>query len=266
MIDHISMSDAKPTKSASRAGAQVLNTFIDALDWEAAVNTIVEWGRDRQPRTVCLCNVHSSITALDDPQLATALGQADMVLPDGAPVAWMLRRKGFPHQPRIAGPDLMLETCSELARTTTGVFLFGSTEQTLQKLDAALRTKFPALNIVGSLSPRFGAWTDDEKHQYAEAINQSGAGIIFVGLGCPKQEIWMAESKERIHGVLLGVGAAFDFHAGTIQRAPTAFQKLGLEWLHRLLSEPRRLWKRYFTTNTRFLALSCRELIKLNRK
>lgn len=176
-----------------------------------------------------------------------------MVLPDGAPVAWTMRRKGYKDQTRIAGPDLMWKLCEAAARNAVPVFLFGSKPETLSALDAHLKHSFPKLDIRGSLSPRFGQWTDEEEAGYIDTIIQSGARIVFVGLGCPKQEIWMSNTKHRIDGVLLGVGAAFDFHAGIIKRAPLFYQRMGLEWAHRLTSDPLRLWKRYLFTNSRFL-------------
>ena len=254
------MKDNTITTKPIRIGASVLGTFIDALDWNDVIATILSWGTQRQSASVCLCNVHSAVTAVDDPALASALRTSEMVLPDGAPIAWFLRRKGFRQQTRIAGPDLMLRLCETLQHTLTSVFLFGSSENTMLLLRRNLNTRFPNLAIAGTLSPRFGDWTKEEESRYVDAIRSSGAGIIFVGLGCPKQEIWMSRYSREIPGVLLGVGAAFDFHAGNIRRAPVLFQKAGLEWLHRLLSEPRRLWKRYLITNTRFILLSIREL------
>lgn len=244
-----------------REGSPVLGTFIDAGDWNTLLSRIQVWADNHEHRTVCLCNVHSAVTARDDHTLAASLASSDIVLPDGAPIAWTLRRKGFPHQARIAGPDLMLRLCADLERTGTGVFLFGSTEGTLGQLESQLRNLFPGLNVRGTLSPEFGDWSETLENEYVEKINESGAGVIFVGLGCPRQEIWMARRKADINGVMLGVGAAFDFHAGTIKRAPQWMQRFGIEWLHRLLSEPRRLWKRYLVTNTKFILFSGHDLL-----
>ena len=252
--DHM-IEDAIST-GRQRVGAHVLGTFIDALNWDSAIKTILDWGAQRRSCTVSFCNV----TAVDDNALANALSASEMVLPDGAPIAWLLRRKDFKQQTRIAGPDLMLKLCDALQHTSTGVFLFGSSENTLQLLQKNLEHQFPKLKIVGALSPRFGNWTGEEESEYIDIIRQSGAGITFIGLGCPKQEIWMTKHSREIPGVLLGVGAAFDFHAETTRRAPAFFQKTGLEWLHRLLSEPRRLWKRYLITNTRFIFMSIGEI------
>lgn len=247
--------------TADREGASVLSTFVDAISWDDAVARIVNWGLQRESRIVCLCNVHSSVTATKDDTLSRALAKSDLVLPDGAPIAWMLRRKGFPNQTRIAGPDLMARICQELTQNGPTVFLFGSTQNTLERLHRMLLTQHPSLRIAGILSPKYGSWSNEEESAYIDAINQSGAGLVFIGLGCPKQEIWMANNRSRIDGVMLGVGAAFDFHAGTVRRAPFLYQKFGLEWLHRLLSEPRRLWRRYLSTNTRFLWLATKDLL-----
>ena len=246
-----------------RTGIRVLGTFIDALDWNETLDQITEWSINKSSRIVCLCNAHSSVTAISEPSLAAALSISDMVLPDGAPIAWMMRRKGYNKQSRIAGPDLMYKLCKNIENTDQSVFLFGSSNDTLVKLVHNLTSQLPYLNIRGSLSPSYGHWTQAEEQAYINAINESGAEIIFVGLGCPKQEIWMANNRHNICGVMLGVGAAFDFHAGTIERAPEVFQHLGLEWLHRLFTEPGRLWKRYLVTNTKFIYLSALELLKI---
>ena len=145
---------------------------------------------------VCLCNVHSSVTSLDDHRLAIALAEADMVLPDGAPVAWMLRRKGFLRQPRVAGPDLMQQLCAALEHENVGVFLFGASESSLSSLKERLQSLYPKLQLCGALSPRYGQWPDDLERQYIEAINASGAGVIFVGLVCPARKFgWPARKR-----------------------------------------------------------------------
>lgn len=243
-----------------RKGRKVLSTFIDALSWDESIDLISRWGSNRESRTVCLCNVHSSVSAINDTSLAASLADSDMVLPDGSPIAWALRKKGFKHQHRIAGPDLMEKLCKSIENTNLGIFLFGSTTETLQKLEQYLNSNFPNLSLTGKLSPKYGNWSIAEEENYIKTINNSGAGIVFIGLGCPKQEIWMIKNRKKVHGVMLGVGAAFDFHAGTIKRAPLIMQKTGLEWLHRLLSEPRRLWKRYLITNTKFIYLNTLDL------
>lgn len=188
--------------------------------------------------------------------------EADMSTPDGAPIAWMLRRLGYPAQERINGPDLMLHYCAHAERTGESVFLYGGRIETLLLLEQRLKEKFPELRIAGRYSPPFRKLTEEEDRQVTEKINSSGAATVWVGLGCPKQEQWMAEHRGAINAVMIGVGAAFDYHAGTLRRAPVWMQQNGLEWLHRLCKEPSRLWKRYLLTNTLFLGLALSQLIR----
>lgn len=234
-------------------GDLLLGTHIDALTWESASQRIVRWAQKRRSRMVCLCNVHTLITAREDPALRAALLQSDMNAPDGAPLAWLMRKRRHPDQQRISGPDLMWRTMTDAQRSGLSVFLYGSTESTLKKLRASLTTSFPTLQIAGLLAPPFRSLSAEEDVDITETIRRSGAQLVFVGLGCPKQEKWMASHLDRIDAVMLGVGAAFDYHAGTLKRAPLVWQRNGLEWLYRLAMEPGRLMRRYLVTNTRFL-------------
>jgi N-acetylglucosaminyldiphosphoundecaprenol N-acetyl-beta-D-mannosaminyltransferase len=239
--------------SAEREGKPVLEAFIDAVTWDEAVTQIVAWGTARESRYVCMCNVHSVVTTTQDAEFKIAVNNADMATPDGAPVAWALRKLGHSGQERINGPDLMLKYLAQAERLGQLVFFYGSTEATLASLRAAFVKKFPLLHIAGTYSPPFHSLSREDDARIVNMINASGAQVVFVGLGCPKQEKWMAEHRGRIHAVMVGVGAAFDFHAGTVKRAPLWWQKHGLEWLYRLGSEPRRLLKRYLVTNTIFV-------------
>jgi N-acetylglucosaminyldiphosphoundecaprenol N-acetyl-beta-D-mannosaminyltransferase len=184
-----------------------------------------------------------------------------MATPDGAPVAWMLRRLGFAGQPRVNGPDLMWALCERCAASGQPVFLYGSTTATLERLVRRMGEAFPGLKLAGVESPPFQAMTDEEDAAVVKRINDSGASIVFVSLGCPKQEAWMAAHRGRVKAVMIGVGAAFDFHAGIVSRAPVWMRENGLEWLHRLGSEPRRLWRRYLVTNTLFIVGAIRQLL-----
>jgi len=239
--------------SEGRTGASVLGSHIDAVDWGACLDRIFDWARAGESRYVCLCNAHSVVTARRDPAFARVLGAADLAVPDGAPVAWCLRRLGFPRQRRIAGPDLMWKTCARAAAEDVPVFLCGGTAATLERLAARLKREFPRLKLAGSLSPPFRKLTGDDHAAIVRAVERSGARIVFVGLGCPSQEEWMAARRGALPAVMIGVGAAFDFHAGAVRRAPRWMREAGLEWLHRLLAEPRRLWRRYLVTNALFL-------------
>jgi N-acetylglucosaminyldiphosphoundecaprenol N-acetyl-beta-D-mannosaminyltransferase len=184
-----------------------------------------------------------------------------MATPDGMPVTWMLRHMGFPNQQRINGPDLMWNYCEFAERMNESIFLYGNTQQTLDNLQRRLRISFPKLMIAGTCSPPFRTLSNKEDDEIVQLINNSGARVVFVSLGCPKQELWMAAHRGKINAVMVGVGAAFDYHAGTIKRAPLWMQHHGLEWLHRLYSEPRRLWKRYIVTNSIFIVVAGWQLI-----
>ena len=244
-----------------RRGNQILEAFIDALSWDEAIGLITQWGAARESRYVCLCNVHSVVTTTSDVEFKTAINNADMATPDGAPVAWVLRRLGHRFQERINGPDLMLKYLAEAERLDQVVFFYGSTETTLSRLRVALNGRFQRLRIGGTYSPPFRQLSHEEDDRIVNMINESGAHVVFVGLGCPKQEKWMAEHRGRINAVMIGVGAAFDYHAGVIKRAPLWWQRHGLEWLFRLCSEPRRLFLRYLVTNTLFAVGLVRQFI-----
>lgn len=246
----------------SRVVGEVLGVRIDAISWEVALNRLLSWAQARESRYVAISNVHVVVSAAQDTAYAKVINGADMATPDGAPVAWMLRRLGFAGQPRISGPDLMWELCERCAAAGPSVYFYGSTEATLRVLTERLHAAFPQLVVVGNESPPFRALTDEEDAAAVARINASGAGIVFVGLGCPKQERWMAEHHGQVRAVMIGVGAAFDFHAGTVRRAPAWMREHGLEWLHRLCSEPGRLWRRYLVTNTLFVAKASLQLLR----
>jgi len=239
----------------------VLGARVHAVSWDCAVGRIIEWAKNRESRCVCICNVHSVVTAGKDANFQTAINSADLATPDGMPVAWVLRATGFPKQARISGPDLLWRVCESVSGSETSVFFYGSTEETLTQLRSSLNRKLPALRIAGLHSPPFRPLSAAEDEEITRTINQSGAGIVFVGLGCPRQETWVAAHRGRIDATMIGVGAAFDFHAGHVARAPAWMQNGGLEWLHRLLSEPGRLWRRYLVTNSLFLLGVARQLL-----
>lgn len=246
---------------AARTTVPVLGAPIDALDWLAALSRLAGWAGSGESRYVCICNAHSVVTSRRDPRFAKVVNEADMATPDGAPVAWLMRRLGENGQQRINGPDLMWRYFRLAARRGEPVYLYGGRPETLVLLEKKLREQFPTLPIAGSYSPPFRQLTEEEDAAAVEAINASGARTVWVSLGCPKQEQWMAEHRDKIRAVLVGVGAAFDYHAGTVKRAPLWMQRNGLEWLHRLCSEPKRLWKRYLATNSLFLCYAAWQLL-----
>ena len=248
-------------ESDQRRRVAVLGVPIDAVRWDEALARVARWADGRESRVVCICNVHSVVTASRDPAFGAVVEACDMATPDGAPVAWMLRRLGVRRQPRVNGPDLMWRSCGEAAASGRGIYLYGGSQQTLDLLCGRLREAYPALQIAGAVSPPFRPLTAEEDAAEVERINSSGVGLLFVGLGCPKQEHWMQDHRDQVHAVMIGVGAAFDYHAGTLPRAPAWMQRFGLEWVHRLAHEPRRLWRRYLVTNSLFTAGAIRQLL-----
>ena len=244
-----------------RTTVPVLSVPIDVIGWDAAVRRIMSWARQRSSRYVTICNAHVVVTASRSPDYFRVISSSDMATPDGAPVAWMIRKLGFPLQPKISGPDLMPSLLEQARTSGVPVFFLGSTPETLALLVGRVRERHPDIVVGGICSPPFRPLSEEEDAAIVAQINDSGAGLVFVGLGCPKQERWMAEHRGRVNAVMLGVGAAFDFYAGSVNRAPEWMQRHGLEWLHRLLSEPRRLWKRYLTTNTLFVVGAARQLL-----
>jgi N-acetylglucosaminyldiphosphoundecaprenol N-acetyl-beta-D-mannosaminyltransferase len=211
---------------------------------------------------LCFCNVQAVVTARRNDLFSAVLRASDLNCPDGAPVAWMLRRAGFAMQRRVTGPDLMDHYCRAAAGRNEAIFLLGGTPSTLDMLKRRLLERYPGLRIAGAISPPFRPLSAEENRNLVDAINASGAGTVWIGLGCPKQELWMAENRSRINAVILGVGAAFEFLAGVRQRAPLWMQRCGIEWLHRLWSEPTRLWQRYLVSNCLFVAYTLGEAVR----
>lgn len=247
------MNDVSTIEGALRTTESVLGANIDALGWDTALTRIESWAGLHESRYVVFANAHVVVSATREEDFGRVVNGADMAMPDGAPVAWMLRRLGHPEQHRMSGPDLTWALLDRCASDSLPVYFFGSSRETLVNLAQRITETFPLLEVVGFEAPPFRPMTDAEDTETVDRINSSGARLVFVGLGCPKQEYWMAAHRGRVNAVMLGVGAAFDFHAGTVSRAPQWMRNSGLEWAHRLWSEPRRLWRRYLVTNTLFV-------------
>lgn len=234
----------------------VLGIDVNAIDYEAAVNRIIEAGKRRQSMAVTALAVHGVMTGVLDRAHNYRLNQFDIVCPDGQPVRWALRAlHGCDLKDRVCGPELTLRLCQRAAEDGVGVFLFGSTDEMLSLFAERLCEKFEGLKIVGTRASRFRQLSAEERNELAHEINASGAGLCFVGLGCPRQEVFAFEMRDRVHLPLIAVGAAFAFHAGLLKQAPPWMQRSGLEWLYRLSREPKRLWRRYVYLNPAFLAL-----------
>jgi N-acetylglucosaminyldiphosphoundecaprenol N-acetyl-beta-D-mannosaminyltransferase len=234
----------------------VLGVAIDVTDYEAAVEDILDAARGRKPFGVTALAVHGLMTGVLDDEQRFRLNALDLVVPDGQPVRWALNwihKAGL--RKRVYGPNLTLEVCKRAEQEGVGVYFYGSTPEILERLQKNLLVRFPRLHVAGTMSSKFRCLTLEEKGQVVEEIGRSGASIVLVGLGCPRQEVWVYEFRECLSCPLLAVGAAFPFLAGSLKQAPQWMQEHGLEWLYRLSREPLRLWKRYLWLNPQFLAL-----------
>jgi exopolysaccharide biosynthesis WecB/TagA/CpsF family protein len=240
----------------------VVGVPVDVLQPELAVARVLGWAAQRESRYVCFVNVHSAIQANVDERHRVVLGAADMAVPDGAPIAWTLRAKGHAGQARVDGPGTMWHLLDEAQRRGVRVGFYGSDEATLRQLTGAVTQAFAGLRVAYAHSPPFRDLTPEEDDRVCREITDSGVELLFVGLGCPKQEFWMAAHRGRLACVMLGVGAAFEFHAGMAARAPRWMRDHGLEWLHRLAVRPGRLWRRYAYSNSLFVGKSMAEALR----
>jgi N-acetylglucosaminyldiphosphoundecaprenol N-acetyl-beta-D-mannosaminyltransferase len=240
--------------------AGVLGVPLALTDYEG----VMDWMDVRRGGYVCVAATHTVVASHDDPELRSAVLGADFTVPDGQPLVWALNLLGHRLRDRVYGPDLMDHACARAARTGRRMYLYGGRSQgALVQLTRNLRLRHPGLQIVGGYVPPFRELTAEEEAAVVADIRRSGAEVVWVGIGVPKQEKWMAKMTGRLDGcVLVGVGAAFDFHGGLIPQAPAAMQRLGLEWAFRLAHEPRRLWRRYLTYNPRFVLGFTRQLVR----
>lgn len=241
----------KPNQAMSVC--EIMGVRIAVTDMETTVRRIEEHLDDWRGEYICVANVHTTVTAHDDPSYRAVQNGAVMALPDGGPLSQYSRRKGFAQAARVTGPDLMKEMLRESAQKHYRHYFYGSTQETLDILREKITRNYPGAVIAGMVSPPFRPLTEEEDAAAVAAINEARPDFVWVGLGAPKQERWMAAHQGRVHALMLGVGAAFDYEAGNIRRAPRWMQRCNLEWLYRLLQDPKRLFKRYFVTNTKFL-------------
>lgn len=251
----------------------VVSVGISKTSYAEVVELCRRWISERAvnanvpARYICVTSAHGVILARDDPSFAEILNSADIATPDGMPVVWALRSFGSTGQQRVYGPTLMLELCRSAAERGHRVYLYGGHADVLPILEKRLRQQFPGLPIAGRYSPPFRALSRPEDEAIQEMIRNADTDLIFVGLSTPKQERWMFEHRHAFPGVtMIGVGAAFDFHAGRMPQAPAWMQRRGLEWLFRLISEPRRLWRRYLLVTPRFLPLWGLQRLKTKRE
>ena len=235
------------------ASRRVLGMRVDATSYAETTAAVFDLVRGERGGMVCCSNTHMAMESFDSPEFRRIVNASDRVTPDGVPLVWALRAMGVRDATRVYGPDLMPVLCAAAEREQVPIGLYGGTEETLARLQQRLRERFPRLQIPFAWAPPFRPLDEVEDAGATEAIEVARVGVLFVGLGCPKQERWMAAHRERLPCVLVGVGAAFDFLAGTKSQAPRWMMRVGLEWLYRLCCEPRRLGRRYLVGNTRFL-------------
>jgi N-acetylglucosaminyldiphosphoundecaprenol N-acetyl-beta-D-mannosaminyltransferase len=244
----------------------LLGIQIDAVDYDAAVGRLIQAALQSKSFTTTALAVHGVMTGALDSQHRYRLNQFDMIVPDGMPVRWGLNLlHGCALPDRVYGPTLMLKLCETAAKEGLPVFFFGTNSQTLEKLKANLTGRFPTLKVAGSEPSQFRQLTQLESEGLAQRIQASGAKILFAGLGCPRQEVFAFEMASALNMPVFAVGAAFPFHAGMLPQAPAWMQKSGLEWLFRLGSEPKRLWRRYLYLNPAYLFLLALQLTGLRR-
>jgi N-acetylglucosaminyldiphosphoundecaprenol N-acetyl-beta-D-mannosaminyltransferase len=244
----------------------VLGVGISAINMEMALQTIQGWVKQQDSNYVCVTGVHGVMECQKDEALRQIHNRGGMVTPDGMPLVWLSRLQGFDHVRRVYGPDLMLALCKLSASSSYRHYFYGGAEGVPEQLASTLQSRFPGLVIAGTYSPPYRSLTPEEDRQIVQMLREARADVIWVGLGTPKQERWMASHSGKIPGsVMIGVGAAFDFHTGQKRQAPEWMRRSGLEWLFRLITEPRRLWRRYLINNPLFTGLVLAQALGLRK-
>lgn len=233
----------------------ILGVDIAAVNMEWTLDYFKKYIKDLSGDYVCVSNVHTTVTSYEDSEYCEIQNRGIMALPDGGPLSSIGRKRGYKEMGRVTGPSLMGEIFNVSTKNKYKHYFYGSTEETLEKLQDKLEKKHPNIQIVGMYSPPFRQITEEEDEMIIKAINNANPDFIWVGLGAPKQEKWMAMHQGKVKGLMLGVGAGFDYYAENIKRAPKWMQRNNLEWLYRLVQDPKRLLSRYLITNTKFLKL-----------
>ena len=243
----------------------VLGMRVDATSYEDAARRVAGWARERRSVYICVASVHMVMEAFDSATFRGVVNGANLVTPDGRPLVWALKGLGVGGASQVRGTDLTSRVVERAALDGMPIGLYGGTPELLESFVEVLRARYPGVEVACKIAPPFRPLSPEEDEEVTREIVASGARILLVGIGCPKQERWMAAHKGRIPAVMLGVGAAFDFHTGRIRQAPRWMQAAGLEWAFRLVMDPRRLWKRYAKHNPRFVALFLLQLAGLRR-
>lgn len=231
----------------------ILGVNIAAIDMDWLVSFLKERIHELKGNYICVSNVHTTVTAFEDQEYCKVQNGGIMAIPDGGPLSTVGRKRGFNKMQRTTGPSLMGEIFEISVERGYRHYLYGSTQETLDKLSVALKNEYPGIQIAGMYSPPFRPLTEEEDKVIVKQINETKPDFVWIGLGAPKQEKWMASHQGKIDGLMIGVGAGFDYYAGNIQRAPEWMQKSNMEWLYRLIQDPKRLFSRYLHTNTKFI-------------
>lgn len=231
----------------------IMGVNIAAINMQWLIDFTKKYIKELSGDYMCVSNVHTTVMSYDDAAYCSVQNGGIMAIPDGGPLSSVGRKRGFSEMERTTGPDYLKEVLKISAEEGYRHYFYGSTEKTLEKLRKVLEKEYPGVQVAGMYSPPFRVLTDAEDMEIIQEINAANADFIWIGLGAPKQEKWMAAHKGRINGFMVGVGAAFDYEAGNIDRAPSWMQNCNLEWLYRLIQEPKRLFKRYFYTNVKFI-------------
>ncbi|MBE9178843.1 WecB/TagA/CpsF family glycosyltransferase [Oculatella sp. LEGE 06141] len=240
---------------------KIVSSPVTALPFNEQIEHILKWANEHLSKTVCVANVHMLIEAHWQKELCTVLENSDLVTPDGMPLVWMMKLLGVRKQNRVAGMDILVALCQQAPERNVSIFFVGSETEILEAMRVRLKREFPHLQIAGMEPLPFRPMTPEEDEALIQKVNDSQAGIVAVSLGCPKQEYWMGQHKGKIQSVMIGLGGVFPVYAGIHKRAPFWVREMGLEWLYRLVQEPRRLWKRYTKTIPPFVWLALKQLI-----
>lgn len=234
---------------------------VTALPFQSQIELILHWADQRFSKMVCVANVHMLMEAHSNPAFGSILANSDIVTPDGMPLVWLMKVMGDRAQNRVAGMDILIALCEQMPSRQISAFFLGSEQGILNRMGERLRRDFPEIQIVGMEPLPFRPMTLEEDAEIVQKINASGAGIVFVSLGCPKQEVWMNQHQGKVNAVMIGLGGAFPVYAGVHKWAPLWVRRTGFEWLYRLVQEPHRLWRRYFKTIPPFLYLASKQLL-----
>jgi len=254
----------KRSSMIDKGKKNVLGILVNAVNYEAAVSKIIAAASAGKPMSVSALAVHGVMTGVLDSTHRYRINHIDLVLPDGQPVRWALNWLYHTELPdRVCGPNAMLQICERAAEEGLPIYLYGSQASVLEALSRNLCQRFPKLIIAGTQPSKFRQVSAQEKQEIAQQIRNSGAAITFVGLGCPRQEVWAYEYRDELSMPLIAVGAAYDFHAGNLAKAPDFLSKIGLEWLFRMIKEPRRLWQRYVFLNPLYIWLFLLQALKI---